>query len=117
MNVDARRQPARDAVTGLDVSASQTVSEVDWCDLPLSCPPPSASLWNGHPRIYLPIHKTGREHCPYCGTLYVLKDVDIHAPMPRLANIEIERCYMTALEHWLHLLASQEQHSQQQGPQ
>jgi uncharacterized Zn-finger protein len=43
-------------------------------DLPLHCPLPSMSLWNSHPRVYLPIEATGRARCPYCGTEYVLKD-------------------------------------------
>ncbi|MBI1731352.1 MAG: zinc-finger domain-containing protein [Gammaproteobacteria bacterium] len=42
--------------------------------LPLHCPLPEMSLWNSHPRVYLPIEKTGRAKCPYCGTDFVLKD-------------------------------------------
>ena len=41
-------------------------------DLPLSCPMPDQVMWNAHPREYLPIEKTGRVTCPYCGTVYVL---------------------------------------------
>jgi uncharacterized Zn-finger protein len=33
---------------------------------------PSMMLWNAHPRVYLPIQKTGEALCPYCGTKYVL---------------------------------------------
>jgi uncharacterized Zn-finger protein len=29
-------------------------------------------LWDAHPRVYLPIEKTGESLCPYCGTRYVL---------------------------------------------
>jgi len=29
-------------------------------------------LWNSHPRVYLPIQKTGEALCPYCGTKYLL---------------------------------------------
>ena len=43
-------------------------------DLPLHCPLPGASLWNSHPRVFLPIDKSGEERCPYCGALYVLLD-------------------------------------------
>ena len=43
-------------------------------DLPLSCPTPDMTLWNSHPRVYLPIEKTGREKCPYCGAEFVLED-------------------------------------------
>ncbi|MDA8389790.1 MAG: zinc-finger domain-containing protein [Gammaproteobacteria bacterium] len=48
--------------------------EVTRADLPLHCPLPGMSLWNSHPRVFLPIEVTGEERCPYCGTLYVLKD-------------------------------------------
>jgi uncharacterized Zn-finger protein len=43
-------------------------------DLPLSCPMPSMSLWNSHPRVFLPIEKTGKAACPYCGAEFILKD-------------------------------------------
>ena len=43
-------------------------------DLPLSCPTPKMELWNTHPKVYLPIEKTGVEVCPYCGTRFVLED-------------------------------------------
>lgn len=47
--------------------------EVTKADLPLHCPTPDMTLWNSHPRVYLPIEKTGRVICPYCGAEYVLK--------------------------------------------
>jgi len=40
--------------------------------LPLCCPLPDERLWDGHPRVYLPIEKSGREVCPYCETEYHL---------------------------------------------
>lgn len=43
-------------------------------DLPLSCPAPDMALWNSHPRVYLPIEKTGHAQCPYCGAKYTLED-------------------------------------------
>ena len=43
-------------------------------DLPLSCPRPQDEIWDMHPRVYLPIEKTGVEICPYCGTQYALED-------------------------------------------
>ncbi len=42
-------------------------------ELPLHCPTPAQLLWNAHPRVFLPIEKTGEALCPYCGTRYVLK--------------------------------------------
>jgi uncharacterized Zn-finger protein len=35
---------------------------------------PGMTLWNSHPRVYLPIEASGQERCPYCGAVYVLKD-------------------------------------------
>lgn len=42
-------------------------------DLPLSCPTPEMALWNSHPRVYLPVEKSGREACPYCGAEFILE--------------------------------------------
>ncbi|HQT26175.1 MAG TPA: zinc-finger domain-containing protein [Burkholderiales bacterium] len=47
--------------------------EVTEKDLPLHCPMPSMTLWDAHPRVFLPIEETGEALCPYCGTLYMLK--------------------------------------------
>lgn len=46
--------------------------------LPLHCPLPGTSLWNSHPRIFLPIEDMPdrKIRCPYCGTLYTLVDSD-----------------------------------------
>ena len=46
--------------------------DVDTADLPLSCPMPQMSLWNSHPRVYLPIEATGWAKCPYCGAEFTL---------------------------------------------
>jgi len=48
--------------------------DVSRAQLPLSCPLPDQALWNSHPKVYLPIEATGQARCPYCGTVYVLKD-------------------------------------------
>lgn len=53
---------------------AQNRYEVTRADLPLSCPMPGMSLWNSHPRVYLPIEETGRARCPYCSADFVLKD-------------------------------------------
>ena len=50
------------------------VIPVDRSDLPLSCPRPEDEVWNMHPRVYLPIEKTGEAVCPYCGARYRLVD-------------------------------------------
>ena len=48
--------------------------EVTRADLPLSCPEGQMRVWDAHPRVYLPIEKTGRAICPYCNAEYVLVD-------------------------------------------
>jgi uncharacterized Zn-finger protein len=45
---------------------------VSRADLPLHCPMPGTSLWNSHPRVFLPIEEAGVVSCPYCGTVYML---------------------------------------------
>ncbi len=47
--------------------------EVSTDDLPLSCPMPRMSLWNSHPKVYLPVEDKGEAKCPYCGAVYVLR--------------------------------------------
>jgi uncharacterized Zn-finger protein len=48
--------------------------EVSRADLPLHCPMDGMSLWNSHPRVFLPIEASGQAKCPYCGAEYTLKD-------------------------------------------
>ena len=48
--------------------------EVTRAHLPLHCPMEDMSLWNSHPRVYLPIEETGTTKCPYCGADYFLVD-------------------------------------------
>jgi uncharacterized Zn-finger protein len=40
------------------------------------CPSPLAHMqtWNTHPKVYLDVAHTGEAKCPYCGTVYKLKD-------------------------------------------
>jgi uncharacterized Zn-finger protein len=40
------------------------------------CPSPKADmvLWSSHPKVYLDVAHTGSAKCPYCGTVYKLKD-------------------------------------------
>lgn len=42
-------------------------------ELPLSCPTDTMALWQAHPKVYLPIEKSGHVKCPYCGTHYILQ--------------------------------------------
>ena len=55
------------------MSEKKRLIEVTEKDLPLHCPTPQMSLWDAHPRVFLPIEEKGEALCPYCGTLYVLK--------------------------------------------
>ncbi|MDH5301659.1 MAG: zinc-finger domain-containing protein [Gammaproteobacteria bacterium] len=48
--------------------------EISKKDLPLHCPTPDMSTWNSHPKVFLPIEKTGSATCPYCGAVYQLKN-------------------------------------------
>ena len=57
-----------------DTPNAQATHMVGPEDLPLHCPVQGSSLWNSHPKVYLPIEKTGKIHCPYCGTLFVLSE-------------------------------------------
>ena len=61
-----------------DMNEGKTVNrarkiEVTEVDLPLHCPMPDMLIWNAHPRVFLPIEKTGEVLCPYCGTRYILQ--------------------------------------------
>ncbi|MDM7323058.1 MAG: zinc-finger domain-containing protein [Gammaproteobacteria bacterium] len=44
-------------------------------ELPVHCPREGESLWNSHPRVYIPVEENGgRAICIYCGTVYELVD-------------------------------------------
>lgn len=57
---------------------TQRVIEVTDKQLPLHCPLPEHVSWNAHPRVFLPIEKTGEALCPYCGTQYRLRGGPYH---------------------------------------
>lgn len=65
---------AADVERGLIEPNAQNRYEITRADLPLHCPMKGMSLWNSHPRVYLPIEDTSEERCPYCGAVYVLID-------------------------------------------
>ena len=48
--------------------------QISKADLPLHCPMDGMSLWNSHPRVYLPLNPEGKAKCPYCGAEYTLVD-------------------------------------------
>lgn len=41
-------------------------------NLPLYCSGPQNEVWNGHPRVFLPIESNSKIECPYCGAVYQL---------------------------------------------
>lgn len=86
------------AALQLATSCSDQIVQIRWSDLPLACPMPGTTLWNGHPRVYMPIHLTGRELCPWCGTVYILQPPQPGDPEPELPNLEIAKCYERALQ-------------------
>lgn len=47
--------------------------QVTRADLPLCCPMPDMSVWNSHPKVYLPLEDGGEATCPYCGAVYSLR--------------------------------------------
>lgn len=59
-----------------DAKTTRPVTEVTAADLPLHCPMPGQSLWDSHPRVFLPIEESGEAHCPYCGAHYKLQGWD-----------------------------------------
>jgi len=62
--------------TGDIPANAQQRYEVTRKDLPLHCPMDGMTLWDSHPRVFLPIEDSGEERCPYCGAIYVLVDRD-----------------------------------------
>lgn len=59
----------------LELPNTQNYYKVARDDLPLHCPLPGSSLWNSHPRVYLPIEETGAAKCIYCGAEYILENL------------------------------------------
>lgn len=66
------KSPKRETPRQIEANA-QNRYEVTQEDLPLCCPMPGMSLWNSHPRVYLPIEELGAAKCPYCGAEFTLK--------------------------------------------
>ncbi|MCC7280250.1 MAG: zinc-finger domain-containing protein [Chromatiaceae bacterium] len=57
-----------------DNAQTREVISVSRKDLPLACPPLGDKFWSQHPRVFLPVEKTGEATCPYCGARYQLRD-------------------------------------------
>ena len=48
--------------------------EITRAQLPVCCPLPGQSLWNAHPRVYLPLPVVQEAVCPYCEAHFVWVD-------------------------------------------
>jgi len=66
--------PTENDTAGRNMPNDQRYYKIRPDDLPLHCPLDNMSLWNSHPRVYLPIEKTGQAKCPYCGAEFTLED-------------------------------------------
>lgn len=55
--------------------------DVTYADTPLECPMPNEVKWSSHPKVVLPIEKSGFAKCPYCGAEYTLTDYDPNKPL------------------------------------
>lgn len=55
-------------------ACAEKVYLVHRANLPLSCPTHEMELWNAHPKVYLPIERSGAEVCPYCGSRFLLQN-------------------------------------------
>jgi uncharacterized Zn-finger protein len=55
-------------------TSNESVFHINKKQLPLHCPLPEMSLWNQHPKVYLPIEESGRAKCPYCGSEFILEE-------------------------------------------
>lgn len=69
----ATAEPPKPAVTLIPANAENRYT-VTRAALPLSCPMPEMTLWNSHPKVYLPVEANGTAKCPYCGAQYTLAD-------------------------------------------
>ena len=68
------KQAASPREHSLEVPNAHQEMRIARSDLPLHCPMPNMRLWDSHPKVYLPVEATGRERCPYCGTVFILED-------------------------------------------
>lgn len=51
---------------------AQTLVEVTLDELPIHCPTSDSSLWDSHPRVFIPLNDSPEARCSYCGTVYRL---------------------------------------------
>ena len=56
----------------MKASNAETLVEVTADQLPIHCPMPDTSLWNSHPRVFIPLDDSPQATCSYCGTVFRL---------------------------------------------
>jgi uncharacterized Zn-finger protein len=65
----------------VDMSEPLAIVEVTARDMQgpgvVFCPNPKMPLWSGHPRVFIDVASTGQGKCPYCGTVYRLKEGEV----------------------------------------
>ena len=65
----------------MNMSEPKTIVEVTAQDTQgpgvVFCPNPKMPLWSGHPRVFIDVATTGQGRCPYCGTVYRLKEGEV----------------------------------------
>lgn len=69
--VDKRMMKMADQRLESDTKTTFTIKREN---LPLCCPGEKEDGSNLHPRVFLPIEKSGEAVCPYCGKHYKLAD-------------------------------------------
>jgi len=76
MNDDSHACCTPDSFGSSGQNSKNQIIKIKASDLPLSCPRPEDSLWNKHPRVFLPIDrdKNHSATCPYCSAKYHLED-------------------------------------------
>ncbi len=75
-NQNLRKQLLNRDSTGEALPNTDNHYEVSRDDLPLHCPLPGMSLWNSHPRVFIPVEADGHGRCIYCGATFRLVDRD-----------------------------------------
>lgn len=68
-------EPERDMTKATAIASAPQVIEISRKQLPLSCPNAGTNPAALHPRVFIPLKKSGeRISCPYCGAEYQLKE-------------------------------------------
>jgi uncharacterized Zn-finger protein len=69
-------------------ACSQKLYKITQRDLPLTCPMKGMEIWDAHPKVSLPIEKTGNAKCEYCGADYILTDFTLNLTENDTTDVE-----------------------------